>query len=335
MTKDRSDKSKSRHHYVQKAYLNGFAVNEKIDVINREDGTVRITQRTSSVANERGLYTIQRENGDKDGILEDIFAEKVESPAIKIIRNMTSVLPYVPRQNERQVIAEYMALQYLRTPEAKRRFEAEAGRFEAIEIFNMANDSKKVGVYLGKKGEKNDNDSVAAYRDKVIKSLHDNEIIPNSTMWYRQIIKSLPHIADIMTARYGWHLLYYDDPVLLTGDHPVILRQIRESWMGTGFMNADEIIFPLNVRYALLLSTDFGIKEQVNTNANPSTAKMINWYVKRNSYMEVYSHPSLTSEYAGEALGQKILTETTGMDMQEIGFLNNYSGVLLRKKPMR
>lgn len=169
----------TRHHYVQKAYLENFTEGGKVDVIMRQTGVVRGRQKPEAIANVRGLYSTTQHDREKDGSLEGTFAREIEGPAIHIINNATSVFPYVPVGHEREIMAYYVVLQYLRTPEAKRRFELDAGRLASIELFNTANNPKEIRKYLKSKNQDASDESVAKHRDIILKGLDGGEIVPN------------------------------------------------------------------------------------------------------------------------------------------------------------
>lgn len=330
-----NNQANTRHHFVQKAYLDKFSERGKIDVINRQDGTVRPRQATKDIANMRGLYTIVREDGQKDGILEGTFATEIESPAIRIINNMTSVFHYVPQREERAQIAYYMAFQYLRTLEGKRRFELETGRLASIDLFNLANKPEEIKKLLRSKGKAHDDEAINKYQKMILETIKDHELSPSGNMWLKLLTDGMQHIAPILVERYRWHIYYYDQPIFITSDHPVILRKIHNDHMGTGFANADEVMFPLSKNHALILSTDEGLPEKVHINPELKAAEMLNYFIMQNSYLEVYCPPSLTSKHGGQALGKRAIVTMSGGDIEGIEFLKQYSGVLEREKPRR
>jgi len=320
---------------VQKAYLDKFADNGRIDVINRQDGTVRAAIRTKNTANVRGLYTVTNDNGEKDGSLEGAFAAEIEEPAIKVINNMTSIFPYVPQGEERLLIADYMAFQYLRTPEAKRRFELETGRLTSIQLFNLANKPDKIREHLTTMGRDSSDEAVKAYRKTILTGIKEHELVPVSNMWFPMIHSGMQHVAPTLVERFHWHLYYYDVPTFLTSDHPIVLRRIYDDHRGIGFANADEVMFPLSKNHALLLTVDAGLEEGVHVNLAPKAAEMLNYFLVQSSYLEIYSPPSLTGKYAGRAMGKRPIVTAVGGLPTEIDFLSQYTGFLDRDRPRR
>lgn len=328
------NQANSRHHYVQKAYLDKFTETGLIDVIYRVDGSVRRRQRTENVANMKGLYTIVKDDGQKDGSLEGAFAIDIEDPAMKIINNITSLFPYVPRDKERSMLAHYVAFQYLRTLEAKRRFELETGRLAAIQIFNIANNPNKIKEYLVSIGKDASSKGVIQYRSQVLKAVKNYEITPGANSWISTIMDNVAHIAQIMLERYYWHLYAYNDVALLTCDHPVVLRRIRSDMRGIGFGNADEILFPLGNKHALILSTDPTLPEGVLMDPGRHISDMLNNLQMNASYLEIFCPPSLSNKYEGQVLGKRAIVTMTG-SIPGIDFLNKYSGIQERERPNR
>lgn len=332
---NKNNQAYTRHHYLQKAYLDRFTESGKIDVILRQTGEARKGQKTESIANIRGFYASTNEEGEKDGSLEGAFAREIESPAIRIINNSTSVFPYVPKHKERSVLASYVALQFLRTPESKRRFESDTGRLMAIEIFNRANNDEELKKFLESTGEDSSKKAIAKHRNKIINDLKRYEMVPHNNQWLQYIANGLDTITPILLNRYRWHIFYYKSSLLITGDHPVIVRQINQSESGVGFANADEIIFPLGKRHCLLLSTDPTLGEGVHFIDGDYDVNMINNMVYQSSYMEAYSPPSVTSMFEGRALGKRAITTMSGGPSVGVEFLEKYSGILNRERPMR
>ena len=330
-----NNQASTRHHYLQKAYLDRFAENARIDVILRQTGELRAGQRTSSIANIRGLYTSTDENGQRDGSMEGTFAREIEGPAIRIINNATSVFPYIPVGSEREVLSLYIALQYLRTPAAKRRFETDAGRLAAMELFNIANNPEKIQAFLQARGEDSSDEAIKSYRRSILKGIKDNELLPNNNLWLQSIADGLGYITPILTQRYNWHIFAYNDSCLITSDQPLVLRKINNNYRGTGFGNADEVLFPLGKKHALILSTDPNLEEGVHFIDDNEHIEMLNDLVLRNSYLEAYCPPSISSTYSGKALGRRPLTQMSGDLPKELKFLERYSGILKRDRPSR
>ncbi|MAU33939.1 hypothetical protein CL689_01760 [Candidatus Saccharibacteria bacterium] len=334
MSNDRNQAS-TRHHFLQRAYLDRFTENGRIDVVLRQTGEARTGQRTNAIANVRGLYTSTDEDGNKDGSLEGAFAQEIEGPAIRIINNAASVFPYVPMDDERAILASYIALQYLRTPEAKRRYETDAGRLAAIEIFNRVNSPKELRKFLKAKGEDTSKKALAIYRQKALQDLKKYTIVPDNNGWLALIAEGLKLLTPILLRRYRWHIFYYESSSLITSDHPVIVRQINKSTAGVGFQNADEIIFPLGKKHCLILTTDPTLGEIVHFIKGEEHVDMLNELIFHGSYLEIYSPPSVSGKFKGRPLGKRAITTMSGGPSEGIEFLNHYSGVLDRDNPLR
>tara|TARA_B100000378_G_scaffold278318_1_gene281083 strand:- start:4490 stop:5497 length:1008 start_codon:yes stop_codon:yes gene_type:complete len=330
-----NNQASTRHHYVQKAYLDRFTENGRIDVILRQTGETRPGQRTNAIANVRGLYTSTDDEGNRDGSMEGAFALEIEGPAIRIINNATSVFPYVPVGDERGLLAGYLALQYLRTPEAKRKFETDAGRFASIEIFNRVNNPKELRAFLKSTGQDSSKKALEAYRDKALNDLKRYTIVPDNNGWLVAIAEGLKHITPILVERYNWHIFCYEPSSLITSDHPIVIRQINKKDFGVGFLNADEIIFPLGKSHSLVLTTDPNLKEGVHRIDDQEHVDMVNDMIFHGSYLEIYSPPSLTSKFSNRPLGKRAITVMEGGPDFEIEFLQQYSGLLERDNPLR
>jgi len=331
------DKKNARHHWVQKAYLDRFAADEKIDVVARADGAVRANQLTKQVAATKGFYNHDNEDGTVGSDFEDALANEIEGPAMNVIGNLCSLFPYIPQGAQRSAVASYIALQYLRTPERRRSLEMQSDMMFKIDAFNLARDDEKTRRLLEVKGKEASEAAIRDFQQRLQATEGRYELVMPRNVWIKYIGEGIEHVYPILAQRFSWSLLIFDEDKLVTSDHPVVLRKIYPDGRAIGFMNADEILFPLSSRVALLLSAREGIEEvikpQGEAHAN-SLAEMINNMVTRSSYLEFYCHPSLSKEFAGKPLGERAIFESNVPDGMP-DFLKTYSQTPARPFPRR
>ncbi len=331
--KSGSEKSNSQHHFLQKAYLDLFSNDGLIDVIERDSARIRKSVRTTEVAKVKGLYTGVTEDGEANGGLEDAFSIDIEEPGIKIIKNMTCIFPYIPQRRERSLLSSYMALQYLRTPESKRKFQTDYGLFASMELFNLKNDTEKLRQHVLAVEENVTDDLITKYKRDIDDAIQKLEIVPHNNDWLKYIVNGLDVIAKPLHEDYSWHLFIADEPSFITSDHPINLRQISDRFGGVGFKNADEILFALGAKHALVLSRDKSYGDTVSFGAPQEFVKMMNDYSMYGSYVEYYSHPTLTSNLNIQKLGVRGITDVNSP--VKIDFIEKYTGVLKRRQPYR
>jgi hypothetical protein len=328
-------KENSRHHYVQRAYLERFSADGRIDVIDRVTGIARYGQLVSSVATVRGFYSYETRSGDKDGSLEDVLEKNIETPANEIIKRLTNS-PAQLTDEEKVVLANYIALQLSRTLESKRMFELNFSLSADIEIFNLANDGEIIREKLKAKGEDSSDSAVASMQARLLDFDKNPEILPPRNLWLKYMLEGQEQMAQIIVERYtSWHLAIFDEPSLITGDHPVIVRKIYDDHRGTGVANADEIIFPISTTVVLMLTSHTDLPEQVMYGTDKSVAIMINDIIKAGSYLEYYCPPALTERYVGDPLGKRTLLHMEGGENPGLEFLRKYSEPLKRERPIR
>lgn len=330
-------KESALHHFIQKAYLNRFALDGKIDVISRVDGQVRCSQPTNKVAAIKGFYNAHLEDGTLTGAMEDALESDVEEPANTQIGNLCSLFPYVPRGEQRSALASYMALQFVRTPESRRRLEQQTTLHFRVEAFNTARNRDEIKRILASKGKDTSEAAIDDFQSQLLKTeKSDYELIPSYNYWIQYVVSGMKTLYATLVKRYNWQVIVFDDHSLITGDHPIILRKIVDDGRGVGFANADEVLFPLSTKVLLLLSADPDVREEVIRPANPSRlSEMVNSSIVGNSYAEFYCHPSLTTKYEGNALGVRPNFEVGGSHKDLPRFFRQFGDAPKRLYPKR
>jgi hypothetical protein len=329
-----SDKHNTKHHYIQKAYLARFSKNKRLDVINRADGSVRVGQHIQNIALVKALYSIDQPDGSQDGILEDVFNENIEGPANNIIGNLCSLFPYVPQDEQRQTMAYYVALQYMRTIERKRAFEMQADLYTNIQAFNLSNKPDEIRSYLEAKGLSASDEEVKKWAHKLRTAHEKYEVKLPQNVWIEYLTSGIERITPYLLSLYSWHVLIFDSKKLITGDHPVVLRMIHNTGSGIGFINADEIFFPLSTNVLLLLTKDHELPEGIIRHADEKVAMMANDLIASFSYIEYYSHPDLTGTLEKKALGDRAIYSSEGPD-DVPGFIKRFAEPPKRQRPQR
>lgn len=108
-----SPTKRTNHHYLPRSYLAFFSEDDRIATVDRVTGVQRIGDPTNT-AREKNFYTIVDAEGNGRDDLEDAFSE-LEGRAKTVIANMNCGFRLMPRYNQRDDLAEFIALQALRT----------------------------------------------------------------------------------------------------------------------------------------------------------------------------------------------------------------------------
>jgi hypothetical protein len=306
-------KANTQHHFLPQMYLKGFAEGGKVDVINRVDGTVRTGQGVDTVARVRGLYSFQNEDGTLNGLLEDEIEKNVETPTKNILDGINTLFPGIPYGTNREVLAQFVALQHLRTPEKLRNSELTFEFMAKLMLRGQTISDEMTAAALERIGVEPTPETIKDIREM---AASDNyEISPGKNILLNQMLDLLPRIMFLLLKAYSWNILAFPEPSLITGDHPVVLipdTSVPHSVYnhGVGFWNAKEIIFPLSSTRLLVLKNGY-FPEKVKW-ASSRQANMANNAIMNSSYLEAYSPPSLTGTYAGHPLGARPVMEVSG-----------------------
>jgi len=121
-----------RHHYVPQAYLALFTTaDNELYVLSKEFKTIKETS-TKGVAYSHNFYTVDTVDEKDSSEVEETFS-KIESRCIPIIKNLTESKNSFTNA-EYADLAIYIALQYWRTPAARRKMDDFSKAIATIEI---------------------------------------------------------------------------------------------------------------------------------------------------------------------------------------------------------
>jgi hypothetical protein len=105
-----------RHHYVTKAYLDGFVEpNERFLFCYGRKKLEAFPATTQNLANKRDYHSFRRKDGTLDFTLETKIEQRIESPGIPIIRMLSEGNTNLNRA-QRWRLARLIALQKVRVP---------------------------------------------------------------------------------------------------------------------------------------------------------------------------------------------------------------------------
>lgn len=296
-----ADSVAKRHHTVPKFYLRGFAdENERIATVPLS-GQKPFIQSITKTATENRFYSLP---GHPDG--DDAFEKalsQLEGATARIIEEIKrGVWPLSPA--DRFTLGYFIAIQVARSPVQRRNSE------------QLAADVARMEIGLGGK------ENVKGWaKRKLGRDLTDEEAEqvweqatqpdgPPITLARRDLIEHMVKVAGDLTKYIvgrPWLLLRFDRRSLITSDDPVGLVAHLEdddtAWMGTGFMTAWGITFPLTRKLGLVASdpmvvADFvpvedlhagkGDRAELGTTAYE---KLINGHTAGGASLWLYRHP--------------------------------------------
>ncbi|MEX1142216.1 MAG: DUF4238 domain-containing protein [Thermoleophilaceae bacterium] len=224
--------AKHRHsHIVARSHLREWAHEGKVGVgwIDR-DGPELLPP--AEIAVRRGFYREQHPDGSTSDVLDPAMS-RVEGAAIEIIRDLENRWPLDP--SARSCLAEYMALQILRSPAWREWYSQAIG--VATDKIRATDPERKPHVLRG-----------AAALMELDTARHD------------LLVGNVPRIGTLL-ANMRWTILRCGKPRLATSDHPVVPVPFSAerlmpmaAFPPQGLMYTSEIRFALSPRLLLLLT---------------------------------------------------------------------------------
>lgn len=255
------------HHYVAKTYLAGFTRSgKKKDALWVHDLENKIVRQATpnSVGHQRDLYAVEI-----PGIREDAFETafgKVETMAGPVLKTIANTGEF-PTGEAFEILANFIALSYVRTPGFIRHLYAQSERMQRFNMqflaqdkaafYTMTRDMEAEGINLGKTD-----------LEKVRQMFIDGnyELEQGNTFFMDQAVQLSDVIIQSVNGR-KWIVLTSDSSTghFITTDHPVRLDwrpEVSERNVPPGFMTSNTTItFPVGKYVALVGLLDRPIRD--------------------------------------------------------------------------
>lgn len=325
-----NDQTNARHHYLPQMYLRGFTESGAIGIWQRNTGKFRIGN-PNSVANIRGFYTFTSKDGAKSDEIEKLLAD-MEGYVNKIIYNMDSIFPPPITGEYKFALAQYIAIQHIRTPEKRKEVEQFADMTMKMQARLNMRSREQIIKALQSIGQEPTEKAITQL-EETYNDPHSLELVPSKEAILRTQLKQLPLLTQILMHR-EWHIVTFNAPSLITSDAPVLLQPDDSApyhWRrGTGFVNAKEIWFPLSsTRLLVLAHQDY--KGPLLIKGTPRMVQEANEVQLAASYMEAFGPPSVIKQYENKPLGARALTQIdSGFDKN---FFEHYNQPPDRPRP--
>lgn len=331
-----------KHHTVPQFYLKGFATKARQPQIGTVQlpGDKRFVQSTSKASTHTDFYAIP---GHEEG--QDVFEKdlsRMEGEAATVIRKITEERVWPLPPDDRELLAAFLTLQFLRGPEQRRHMEETMAITTRMEIgyggkANVAKWAKrKHGITVSEE------QAARIWNEATRPEGPPIQLAPTGHI--NQILELTPKLARYFLFR-PWVLYRFSARSLLTCDTPISLIPHQQSTMadedgldegvleqGVGLMTAWGITFPLTRKIGLLLASpkefighvtgDEVATGRFDLAHAPSTAaaNLFNDATIRNARQWIFHHPDDTH------LVPEDLPEPRNREMEVIGGPLEFSG---------
>lgn len=281
-----------RHHVVPEFYLRRFAnEKERITVVRRGARPHTTHVRNAGVVGKFNIVTDP--GGNPSLVVEKMFAD-FEGLAKPIIEQIAAT-GHIPMHEPRSLVAQYMALQYTRTPEWRdiANIEAEIHAKTLMSAHTDASLRKMLRAMHGREPTEEEFAAAQYARDNI----DEFTIEESNNDFFRAAIRLatddvMPHFLHEM----HWHLVQADDPVFITSDHPIVFH--RAPGIPVGIVTAPIIYFPIDPYRTIMLVAEKRWDSPL-LEPRPAAIRDINQLIADNFYEWIAYHPAHTAPLHG------------------------------------
>jgi hypothetical protein len=242
-----------QHHYVTKAYLDGFLAPRAKHLFCYGRGGKAFKRQPDEIAMQRNFYAYKNEEGEWDDSTEEMLEREVERPGLPIIKKLSEGRTRL-NWKERQGLSLLIAFQETRTPAARQNVLSAAKIMtgQMLKAIRESDPGQKTVDLIDKTGKMTTatiDDIVASYAD--LDNAHSEETLRLTMGPALELHKYYKRM------KYTVH--YPLGPArFITTDTPVIRIFHGDRRVGTGVNRYDvEIRFPLSSNALLTITHDF------------------------------------------------------------------------------
>lgn len=288
--KERAGKRAIRHHYVPKFYLSRFAHKKKVAVYGRPFKR-RSLRSIRSVAVIPDLYTVQATTGETTGLVEHAIGRFEDAAAPVIEKILTQGFPLT--FEERLSLADYVALQYLRTPLNKRQHDLTVTENANWMMQNEVWTDSKIKSALEYDGSTATAEDMAYIKEMIEAGDFRKISVSISTEeWMRNMLRQLKEVSDHLM-QLNWTMPVASGDEFITTDNPVVLWT-RPEWNpmdAVGFANAEEIRLPLSPKKMLCITPE-DYPDELTLPISKASVYNTNRLAAARAYKWIYQHPN-------------------------------------------
>ena len=278
------------HHLVAQLYQRGFARRKgkawQVRVLDRRSGTTSI-RNVDNNFKRRDWNTIVDEDGEQDFGIEEALAAVVDGPAASPIAELRDGV-FCADPRARHDVARFMAAQLVRGREVRENLARTMTEVQR-RILTLTAQNYTEEHWMRAIGE--------VPSEGAIEAMADNEnhlqIEPTNAALLSALLDGVDEYAEMLLRR-TWTLVSLSEPMLFTGEHPVVHVPGREG--SYGIATAEHFHFPVSTTRSLVLSHPWGGWSAGRVRGTVALAEQLNWAtLEHPANAELLLHPDVES----------------------------------------
>jgi len=283
-----------RHHITPKFFLRRFAdARDRVTVIHRDDHT-EFTADVINAVVERKFYDSPLPGSDDPYWVEKAFSQ-VEGEAKQALDRIDSGA-FPPLGRDREVLRTFVALGLIRGYRFRRVVQPAYEGWKTLPLPTREEMSANARLLLGVEPSTDELDAMIC---DVQRAKELDESLPSGAA--SGLIALIAGAVAEHLARRTWHLLTFEEPVLVTGDSPVALNNDMLSRSQPIGIDCDEILMPIDPRRVLFLLKIS--QDGTSRRGPPELAGRVNFIVASQCVRWIVHHPAIVPLLDLKAIG--------------------------------
>jgi Protein of unknown function (DUF4238) len=283
-----------RHHVTPKFFLRRFADSkDRVTVINRNDHS-QYTKGVAKALVERKFYDAPLPGTEDPYWLETAFSQ-VEGAAKRGFDRIDSGV-FPPKGRDRDVLRTFVALGLIRGFRFRHVVQPAYEQWKTLPLPTRTEMSANARLLLGVEPSTEQLDAMIG---DIQRAKELDESLPSGAA--AGLIALISGAVSEHLAGRTWHILTFDEPVLVTGDAPVALNNdVLSRSLALG-LNCDEILMPIDPRRVLFLLRKG--PDGTRRKGSPELARRVNFTVASQCLRWIVHHPAAVPQLDLEELG--------------------------------
>lgn len=286
-----------RHHVVAESFLYRFADTKgRVAVVGRDDPSDQFTTGVKNALVEGRFYDSPLP-GAPDPLWVETGLSRIEGEA-KAALGRIDEGTFPPTDADRRTLMRFIALGLIRGYRFRELVEPAYAAWKTLPVPTHAAMAENARLLLGVEPSGNELDVLV---EEVRRAKETNEPLPEGAA--AGLIALLAGAVSEHLAGRTWHLLTFDEPLLVTGDAPVALNNnVLSRSCPLGILNCDEILIPIDPRRAVfLLKSGRAAPRQSGT---PELARRVNHTIASQCLRWIVHKPDTMPPLDFTALGR-------------------------------